>query len=345
MKTTILLPLIIISFITGCGKNAEDLLPSELDSVTGIDGLVTYDGEAEVTAINQDNFTLKGDCNVEGETVTLSGSIIGSAICASGEWSVDMDLTYLPDGNYVVGARFGNGESIFQILKNLSAGPIPPAAVANPLDIGVEARYDFSDAGNLGNDSVSTHHATSFSNITSEVDAEKGTVLSFNGTSSYFELSDGSYFNHSFDQRTVSFSFKTADVFKNQALYEEGGSTNGLVIFLDDGYLFASVRAGGTSTQMNLIVDASTFENKWNDIAVTFYKGEFKLYVNNEAPISRTTSYQTIPNHSDTGGIGKRYNSDAAGGSGHSHFEGKMSRISIYERALNSLEVTKLIQE
>lgn len=327
-----------IFILTGCGDDGIELLPVD----SGIAGVVTYDGALEITVANQETFQLSGTCNVNGEKVKIVGSLLNEATCSGGEWSIESDLTYLPDGHFVVGAQFSGGEAVFNLVKNIGGGSVPSPSISNPLEFSLEARYDYADEGDLGKDSFGGHDAITFSNITYTSGTEKGTVLNFNGTDSEMRLNDGSFFNKAFDERTVVFSFKASDFMTNQVLYEEGGSTNGLVITIDDGYLIASVRAGGTSSQMNLIHDILGLEDSFVDIAVSFNKGEFKLYVNDEV-IERTTTYTSIPTHGNTGGLGRRYSSDSAGGSGASVFNGQLASVHIFERTLNSFEIKKLL--
>jgi hypothetical protein len=195
----------------------------------------------------------------------------------------------------------------------------------------------FENAADLGENSSGT--ASVVTNVVQGSDNERGSTAVFNASGS-IELSDGSYFNEAFDVKTYALYFKTTDVFLSQTLIDEGGATNGIALSLENGYLMASARNGGSNSQSDLIADISGMDAEWIKVIVTFNKGDFSMRVNDEV-IQRTTSFSEIPAHSDTGGIGRLFNSDASGLSGDRFFSGEMSKFSIYERELSLKEMIK----
>ena len=70
-------------------------------------------------------------------------------------------------------------------------------------------------------------------------DATRGQVLSLDGVGDYFDVPDSSDLNLSIvSQRTISLWFNPDEVSSRQVLYEEGGGTRGLVIYIDSGQLY-----------------------------------------------------------------------------------------------------------
>jgi len=195
----------------------------------------------------------------------------------------------------------------------------------------------FEDASDLGTNS--SHASGVVTSVSQSTDSKGQNTAVFNGNGS-IELSDGVYFNESFDIRTYALYFKTSDVFLSQTIIDEGGSTNGISLNIENGYLMASARNGGASSQVDLIADISSRDNDWIKVVVSFDRGKFSMKLDTqETVIERTTGFSSIPNHSDNGGIGKLFNSDASGLSGNRFFSGEISKFSIYKRILSEKEM------
>jgi len=261
-----------------------------------------------------------------------------------------------------IGKRFGSGafggssDDFFNGLINelviydkelssdeitLISGSLPTAITYDPTTVGLNHHYAFEDISDPGKDEKG--HNITTSNLSVVVDSEKGNVAEF-VSGSDFQISNGTIFNDAFSVRTWIMSIKVNDVFSHQVIVDEGGSTNGMVLYIKNGYLISSTRSGGTNTQMDLIQDISSKEDEWIDVAVVFNQGQFKMYVD-DSLIERTTSFTEIAAHGNDGGIGANYgNSNAAGDSGSLAFEGQISEFRVYESAVSADFIKEIIQ-
>jgi len=129
--------------------------------------------------------------------------------------------------------------------------------------------YLFEDVGtDVPDDSANTHTANLIGNP-QVVDGLKGKALQFNGTSDGVHIPDAAGINTSTHQNhTVVAVFKCSDVGKSekQCVYEEGGSTRGLTIYVHEGLVYAAAwnRADYTP-QWNpgTFISAPISSNQW----------------------------------------------------------------------------------
>ena len=116
------------------------------------------------------------------------------------------------------------------------------AAQLDPASITDGHVYLFEDVGaNVSDDSANSHTANLVGSP-QVVNGLKGNALQFNGTSDGVHIPDSTAMNLSTNQnRTVIAIFNCADVTKSekQVVYEEGGTTRGLVIYVHEGLVYA----------------------------------------------------------------------------------------------------------
>jgi hypothetical protein len=107
----------------------------------------------------------------------------------------------------------------------------------------------------------------------------------------------------------------------NQIIFEEGGSQNGLTLWLDDDVLTFSAR-NLTFNVQTLTSNVQLKVNEWQHVAATFDNGTMTIYVNGNSN-TLTVSFASILDHSsDNGGIGGSIANNSAGVSG--NFSGLM---------------------
>lgn len=145
---------------------------------------------------------------------------------------------------------------------------------------------------------------------------------SFNGSSDFVQYSDGSFMNSSYS--TVSFSawIKPDNLSGNRIVYEEGGSTNGAVLWLNAGVLTFSTRENTNQTNVTHPTTL-TVDNEWHHVAAVYNSGLLSVYLDG-IPNSANTSpaSTTIPGHGDPGGIGAMVGGSTAGGISGAFFSG-----------------------
>ncbi|MBC8468670.1 MAG: hypothetical protein H8D56_04295, partial [Planctomycetes bacterium] len=102
--------------------------------------------------------------------------------------------------------------------------------------------YLFEDVGtDVPDDSANSHTANLVGNP-QVVDGLKGKALQFDGVDDGVHIPDAATINTSTHQnRTVVAIFQCADVTKpeKQVVYEEGGTTRGLTIYVHEGLVYA----------------------------------------------------------------------------------------------------------
>ena len=177
------------------------------------------------------------------------------------------------------------------------------------------------DATANNNDERSDGNAPGFSTV-----AIQGThSANFNGTSNQIRYSQGGGFMES-TYTDVSFSawIRPTDLVGDRVVYEEGGGTNGLILWLDDGLLTYTGRNGGAGTETSVSVDASrtlTIDNLWHHVAATFEDGKMTVYLDGISE-TVTAGFTQISNHGSDGGLGGSHGGTSNGVAG--NFAGLM---------------------
>jgi len=157
-------------------------------------------------------------------------------------------------------------------------------------------------SGNNHNERTGLGTSPSFSTT-----AIQGThSASFNGTTDIIRYSqDGGFLEQPYTDVSFSAWIRPTSVVGKRIIHEEGGGTNGLVIWLDDGTLTMSARLGGLGTQTNITHStALTLDNLWHHIAGTFDDGVMIVYVDGVPSSSVTAGFDNLGNHTDDGGLG-----------------------------------------
>ncbi len=137
-----------------------------------------------------------------------------------------------------------------------------------------------------------------------------------------------------FTTKTVAFWIKADSTSGIQALYDEGGSTNGLAIRINEGTLQAAVR--DNSDQYTITIPF--YSTEWTEIAVSYDNGLLLLLVDGieKATVMATFEANELSSHSNNPTIGAT-NQDAFGNNTtepSDHFAGLMDDIRLYDNAL-----------
>ena len=161
----------------------------------------------------------------------------------------------------------------------------------------------------------------------------------FPGSNDYFDLDVGNTFIHSeFNQRSVAFWFYADDVSGIQDIYDEGGSTNGFGIRINNGQLEFGVQ---DNHDINTIL-APIPSREWVHQVSIFDNGTMYLYINGVlAATKENLNYSVVSSHGNGGGLGAT-NSSNAFDLASNNFNGYIDEFSAYDVAVTEGDVNKL---
>jgi len=146
-------------------------------------------------------------------------------------------------------------------------------------------------------------NGTSFSSFSTT--AIQGThSASFDGSTSIRYSVDGGFMELAYTNISFSAWILPDNLTGDRVIYEEGGTTNGFLLWLNGGVLTATSRAGGSGTEVSVASGTTlTLDGLWHHVAATFDNGTITVYLDGEAA-NTTAGYTSIPAHGDDGGIG-----------------------------------------
>jgi hypothetical protein len=179
------------------------------------------------------------------------------------------------------------------------------SACADPSVQFVTTPVAFWKLDNNTNDSQGSNdeNGTSFSSFSTT--AIEGThSANFDGSTSINYSVDGDFMEGSYTQISFSAWIQPNNLSGDRVIYEEGGGTNGFMLWLDDGVLTATGRSGGAGSQFSVAVGtALTLDVLWHHVAATFNSGVITVYLDG-ASTSNTAGFSSVPSHGNDGGIG-----------------------------------------
>ncbi|MDJ0682936.1 MAG: FG-GAP-like repeat-containing protein [Xenococcaceae cyanobacterium MO_167.B52] len=233
--------------------------------------------------------------------------------------------------------------------------PIPPT----PTDEGLIAYLEFNEtSGTLAADSSASGQNNpgrllNGADFTTAPDNLTGFV-NFDGVDDYVELANSTDINSEIqDKRTISLWFQADQINitnRKQVLYEEGGGTRGLNIYLDSGQLYV----GGwnipeSSWSGTYLATNQISSEQWHHVALVLDGGNtlqpnvFTAYLDGQAFAQGQGSQ--LWSHVDPIGLGSvngatRFH-DGVSNTNNS-FAGNLDELQIYNRALDNQEVENL---
>lgn len=158
-------------------------------------------------------------------------------------------------------------------------------------------------------------------------------------------------------QRTVELTFNADTVSGRQVLYEEGGTTNGFTIYIDDGLLRVEAEDDSGALRFgNLDISAPIIAGETYHAAFVFNGANgpaaggagpntFTGYINGTRMGFATLAGDSLfPSHPDGVGIGRnngglQFHDGESTGSNSFYFDGRISNVAIYNRALSDAEL------
>ena len=158
---------------------------------------------------------------------------------------------------------------------------------------------------NTTNDSQGSNNenGTSFSSFSTT--AIQGThSASFDGSTSIRYSQNSGFMESAYTNISFSAWILPDDLTGDRVIYEEGGGTNGFMLWLDDGILTATTRTGGSGSEVSVAAATTlTLDGLWHHVACTFDNSTVTVYLDGVSA-STTAGFTQIEAHSDDGGIG-----------------------------------------
>lgn len=168
-----------------------------------------------------------------------------------------------------------------------------------------------------------------------------GGALQFNGDGDMVALNDGKmadnpFLHTAFTEKSIALWFKAAHTSGQQMLYEQGGSVKGLALRINEGQLEVGI-AGKTDVIIReLFQTPFTDTNNWNHVALTYDKGQVKLYLNGELKIDTASTVLEVGKAANPGGFGANVGNNNAYNENDEtmFFEGLIDDVRIYSSAI-----------
>lgn len=170
----------------------------------------------------------------------------------------------------------------------------------------------------------------------------RNSAADFDGVNDGVLIPDNSSINtaSSYAQKTIELWFKADKLTGKQVLYEQGGQTNGLNIFLED----TQLQMGAWVNQTGNWLGQEVSIGKIYHVVLVFDAGELTGYINGESIGTVETSFTTIAAHSgdiaiaQMSGDTRFSNSSVSGGNGH-YFDGIIDEVALYNTALSGSQI------
>lgn len=172
-----------------------------------------------------------------------------------------------------------------------------------------------------------------------------GSSMQFDGVDDYIHIPDSALINTAaVTERTVELVFNADITTGRQVLFEEGGGTNALTIYIDSGSIYYNVRDSGEYGPFTIstgITAGVTYH-----AAVTFDSVTTNLFTGylNGAVVGTGATPTDLDAHSGDIGIGAQNNAnyyhDGADGAARAHeFQGRISDVALYNTTLTLADI------
>ena len=169
----------------------------------------------------------------------------------------------------------------------------------------------------------------------------------FNGTNNNERISipDSPLINTSpHTQRTVELVFNAAHTNGRQVLYEEGGTTNALNIYIEDGYVYVNGRDAGAWGPVTIRTEIEANRTYHVSFVMDTDEGFFGGYLDGEL-FGTAVPTTTFPSHSANIGIGgmngDSYYHDGPVNGNNFTFQGVIAEVAIYNDALSKEDMER----
>jgi len=191
-------------------------------------------------------------------------------------------------------------------------------------------------------DAIGNNDGTLFGNAGFSTDNYAGGFsLSLDGTNSYVEVSptaSSGFLHDAFTTRTVTGWVKPSSLSGIQTIFEEGGSSFGIAIRLNEEQLEAIVKINS----FDLVILSTPYpsDGVWHSFGIVFDQGKFDLYLDGDLKQTGNSIsiLPEVPQHGDKANVGVSRNSDAFGDQDN-FFSGSIDEVKVYDVALEDSEI------
>ncbi len=266
----------------------------------------------------------------------------------------DTAVTFDQDGTYVLELAVSDPEATSRLTLTVEVGATDSSPGVPPTSSGVvHLKFD-ETGGSIAADSfpgIEINNGTLTGSPTWAVAGVRGTALGFDGTNDRVSLADSNSINlGSHQKRTVALWFKPDTLSGRQLLYEEGGTTRGMNIYLEGSTLYVGGWNNNENNWNQTWLQQDVSSTAWQHVAFVLDAPSsgasttaFKMYHNGAWVASGDGA--TINQHTDNIAIGARDGStkmhDGNATSDH-HFSGAVDDFLLYSRALTEAEISNL---
>ncbi|MEM9388890.1 MAG: LamG-like jellyroll fold domain-containing protein, partial [Bacteroidota bacterium] len=175
----------------------------------------------------------------------------------------------------------------------------------------------------------------------SDVEVQEGSHSAyFPGGNDYFDIDvDNSFIHDAFSERSIALWVRTTSTSGVQDVFDEGGSTNGMGIRINNGTLEVAVQNAHDIRS----VSAPISENSWIHVAAIFNNGTLELYLDGVPAASLSgIPYTVVADHGNGAGLGATNGSNAFDGT-NNNFNGWIDELLIFDSALTSVDIASIM--
>ena len=170
-----------------------------------------------------------------------------------------------------------------------------------------------------------------------------GTSFDFDGVNDLVNLPDTSLINSgTFPAKTVELVFNADNTTGRQVIYEEGGTTHGITIYLEGTSLIFTAEHDGQYNNLDISTTISAGTTYHVGFTLSSADDEFVAYVNGASIGSASINSQDFPSHTGNISIGGATDGHQLGagpnesGSAGNYFDGRISDVATYTDALTA---------
>ena len=246
-----------------------------------------------------------------------------------------------------------NGESLGSVATGFAAMP------AHTADIGVahmnqDTRFfsvvdDFTPAVALslnGLASLDSGVATAIGSptaVASLLQNDSGSALAFNGSGDGIHILDNTVINTDsagYDKKTIELWFQADRLTGQQVIYEQGGTANGLNLYLDDNILNLGAWTSNVGQWLQTVAEVGQTYH----VVLQFDNGQLSGYINGNFLGQLTTDFTTIGSHTGDVALGyakndTRFSDGILSGDG-AYFQGTIEGLNLYNEVISPIQIT-----
>ncbi len=279
-------------------------------------------------------------------TITLSSAIGTDYQTLCENTSID-DITY--NVNNATGVSITAGSFPAGVSESYSGGGFTISGT--PSEIGVfpytiTATGDCGDVEMSGTITVKSLPAITITDdfaicsgeiASLSVDDPNDYSMKFDGVNDYLTIPNSNSINTSIvSVRTIMFWFRPENTSDKQVMYEEGGGTNGLAIYLENNKVYATY--WNDKTIVSTVSADINSNNEWSHLSMTINTNDlFKLYLNGKL-VGQVASGADLKSHSGDICIGRSISTLASIGSGN-YFAGNIDNFRLWNSVFDQSQI------